>query len=344
MLVKSLLKNMLVPALASPPLSNLGAWLFGQGVPIFMLHRMQFEGQTSIGISPEHLRRCLQYLTDKGYHFISLEEIFESLNTQLPLPPKAVAFTVDDGYWDQAEIAAPIFAEFNCPATFFVITGMLDKSLWPWDSKVSYLIDTTKKNAIQFNLADEDFLLLLTTEQEKRQARNILHDTIKSMAGDSIDHSLELLANATGCDLPVSPPDYLKPMEWERARQLEKIGIKFAPHTLSHQILSKLDAASAQQEIMGSWQRVQDELASPSPVFAYPTGRFMDYGPREVNLLKESGFLGAVSTLPETIEEKSSDPNYKYNLPRLGLPNEFNDFVKYCSWIEQAATKLHNLR
>ena len=34
---------------------------------------------------------------------------------------RAVAFTIDDGYFDQGHIAGPIFAEFDCPATIFTV-------------------------------------------------------------------------------------------------------------------------------------------------------------------------------------------------------------------------------
>lgn len=336
--MNSLLKHIFVPTLASPPLANLGNWLFGEGLPIFMLHRMHVDGQPNTGITSNHLRRCLQYLVNEGYHFVSLEEVIQRLTQQQTLPPKAVAFTVDDGFWDQAEIAAPIFVEFNCPATFFVITGMLDNKLWPWDAKVAHLLNMTSKDSIEITLGDEHYRLPLTNEQDKHNAKNTIRDTIKAMAADSVDHSLVHLARATDNTIPTSPPASLMSMDWETARQLEKQGIKFAPHTISHRILSKLDAASAKNEIMGSWQRIQEELTAPSPVFAYPTGRFCDYGPREIDILKQAGFIGAVSTLPGTIQWEQTSPNFVFNLPRLSLPTEFSDFVKHCTWMEQVKT------
>jgi len=334
--MKFFLKHLLVPALSRPPLSNLGNWLFGQGIPIFMVHRMEVDGQPFSGITPDHLRHCLQYLVNEGFHFVSVEDIIQGIIENKSLPPKAVAFTMDDGFWDQAEIAAPIFIEFNCPLTFFVITGMLDSKLWPWDAKVAHLINTSEKNSIDILLADEHFHLPLTNKQEKHNARNIIRDTIKAMAADSIEDSLELLVQATGISIPESAPKHLKAMDWESARQLEKQGIKFAPHTISHRILSKLDTASAEKEIMDSWQCLQEELASPSPVFCYPTGRFCDYGPREIAILKQAGFLGAVSTLPGNITEETTSKDYLFNLPRFSLPSDYFDFVRHCTWLEQA--------
>jgi len=332
--MKTILKRLLIPTLTKPPFANIGEWLLGNGVPIFMVHRMQVDRGSPTGISPEHLRRCLQYLVDKGFNFISLETIVQAVTLGQALPDKSVAFTMDDGFWDQAEIAAPIFIEFNCPVTFFVITGMLDNDLWPWDAKVAYLTNTTQKEMIEISLADEQFLLPVTNEPEQQKARNVLRDTIKSIAANDIESSLEKLEKATNVVIPKIAPPYLKSTTWETARQLEKHDIKFAPHTVSHRILSKLDATSAEKEIRDSWQRMKDELTSPSPIFGYPNGRYCDYGPREIALLKKYGFEGAVSTLPDNINNNGGSGDYTYNLPRYSLPTDFHEFMKYCSWIE----------
>lgn len=339
--MKGLLKRILIPTLASPPISTLGNWLFGQGLPVFMLHRMHADGQPYTGICPDHLRRCLQYLVDRGYHFISLEDVIQSITNNRTLPHKAVAFSMDDGYADQAEIAAPIFIEFNCPATLFVITAFLDNNMWPWDAKVTHIINATRKESFEITLGDEHFHLPLANEHERREARNIIRETIKVMAADTIDHSLGQLALATGTDIPEAPPAYVRPMNWDTARLLETQGIKFAPHTISHRILSKLDAISAEREIIESWQRISEELVSPSPIFCYPNGRLCDYGPREINVLKQAGFIGAVSTTSGSIEIGNTLPDYAYNLPRHSLPTDFDDFIQHCSWIETAKEKVN---
>ena len=337
------LKRILVPALASRPVSKLGTWLFGNGIPVFTLHRMQTNAAPYTGHSPEHLRRCLQYLADEDYQFLSLEDAIQSVKDKKAVPAKSVVFTMDDGFWDQAEIAAPLFLEFDCPVTQFVITGMLDNRLWPWDDKVSYLINTTEQDFLALTLADESLHLPLANENDKREARDIVRNTIKAMAAESIEEVLVQLAQALDTPLPDTPPDYFEPMNWDMARQLEKAGVKFAPHSISHRILAKLDDKSAEQEILGSWKRVKEELHSPSPVFCYPTGRFCDYGTREIDLLRANGFIGAVSTLPGSMVMTNTSRNYLYNLPRYNFPDTFEDFIQCCTWIEHAKSRTDHI-
>jgi len=134
--LKKLLKKLFIPILASRQITSIAHHLFDCGTPIFMLHRITAHEQQAEGkIDPDHLRNCLQYLHKNNYTCISLEQLILSLQHNKPLPAKTVCFTMDDGYIDQAQIAAPIFLEFNCPLTFFVITEMLDHTAWPWDGK-----------------------------------------------------------------------------------------------------------------------------------------------------------------------------------------------------------------
>jgi peptidoglycan/xylan/chitin deacetylase (PgdA/CDA1 family) len=145
--MKLQLKRLLIPAFASKPVSALASAIFGRGVPIFMIHRMVVEGQPHTGTTPEHLENCLNYLKQNEYIFVSLEDFILALTSDNPLPDKAAVFTMDDGFYDQGQIAVPIFRKFECPVTFFVITGMLDQALWPWDAQVSWIIDNSKLNS-----------------------------------------------------------------------------------------------------------------------------------------------------------------------------------------------------
>ena len=123
-------------------------------------------------------------------------------------------------------------------------------------------------------------------------------------------------------------------MNWDMARALEDKGVRFAPHSISHQTLSRLDESPLQREILGSWQVLQKELDNPLKVFCYPTGRRIDYGQREIDLLKREGFLGAVST--DTGAGRPREPHVRrlFTLPRLSLPHIMEDFIQYCSWME----------
>ena len=297
---------------------------------------MAAEGQPSTGTTPEHLRDCLRYLTDNGYAFVSLEEVIKAMTNQTPLPEKAVVFTMDDGFSDQGQIAAPIFLEFGCPLTFFVITGLLDKSLWPWDAQVAWIIDNSNKQSLQIILSDETFNVELGDANKKRLAREIVRNTLKEMDAELVPDLLQQLAETAGVSIPEIPPSSFQPLDWDKARELEARGVRFAPHSKTHRILSKLSRESAKDEILGSWETINRELNNPLKVFCYPTGRVLDFGPREINILKDGGFIGAAATIAGYVEPENSAAEQVFRLPRLELPDSMTDFIQYCSWIEHA--------
>ena len=129
-------------------------------------------------------------------------------------------------------------------------------------------------------------------------------------------------------------------MTWDMARQLESRGIQFAPHSVSHNLLSRLDDANIQKEISESWATIDRELLNPLKVFCYPTGRTGDYDARAINMLRDCGYLAAVSTTPDFVMPVKGDNDQLYSLPRFSLPDSMEDFIQCCTWIEYAKNNL----
>jgi len=341
--MKHIAKKLLVPMLASRPITAIANRFLGCGTPIFLLHRMTSdERRIAGGTQPDHLRRCLQYLIDNHYHLISLEQIVTALHTGQALPSKGVAFTMDDGFADQANIAAPVFEEFNCPLTFFVITGMLDQALWPWDSQIAWITETSKKNSLDTLVSGKPVNLPLGDTYNRRMAKRVLHDAIRNVPSGQIEEIMERITRDAGVVVPDRPPAAYQPMTWEMARQLECKGIQFAPHSVTHRVLSRLDSVSMKREISDSWHTLNAELLNPLKVFCYPTGRKADYGRREIDALRlDMGFLGSVTTTPGFVESSISSDEQLFRIPRFPLPEHMEDFIQYCSWIEYAKGNHH---
>lgn len=243
---------------------------------------------------------------------------------------------MDDGFAEQATVTAPIFMEFKCPLTFFIITDMLDQNFWPWDAKVSWLINNSKKPNLEIKFEDEIVNLDISNTEKKHHARYKIRDFIKETNFDNIADTLDRVSTATGISIPETPPHLYKAANWDMVRELEIKGITFAPHSKTHHILSKIDAQSARNEIEFSWKRLKKELNNPLEVFCYPTGRIFDFGPREISILKENNFLGAVSTTPGYLTSLDHPDLNLFSLPRFDLPETLTDFIQYCTWIEHA--------
>jgi len=287
------IKRGLLRILEVPAVADILAQLAVARASIFMLHRFSDPEHGVSGHSPQALRAVLSHLRKQRYDLISLEDLFRRLRDGEPLN-RAVAFTIDDGYFDHARVAAPVFAEFDCPATIFAVTGFLDGNIWLWWDQLSYIFAQTRRPEITLRLAGKETVYRLGSAED----RGISATGVNVRFQDALDHdrvaSLADLSREAGVELPSTPPPAFAPLSWSEARQLEKRGITFGPHTVSHPVLSNTSAEQAEAEIVDSWNRLRAELARPVPVFCYPNGRRRDYGAREINAVVSAGLWGAV--------------------------------------------------
>src|SRR5437763_4645722 len=130
---------------------------FGRGLlSIFTLHRFADPDLGVVGHDPAVLRDHLAYLRRHRYRLLSLTDVVRQIEDGSGSGgTAAVAFTVDDGYAGFARIAAPIFAQYDCPVTLFVTTGFLDGRLWLWWDRVTYLFKHTQCGSLVLNLGSE---------------------------------------------------------------------------------------------------------------------------------------------------------------------------------------------
>ncbi len=85
-------------------------------------------------------------------------------------------------------------------------------------------------------------------------------------------------------------------LDWDEVKELHVMpGITIGSHTLSHPYLSSLDAVESKNEIIESKKIIEEKIGSPVNYFCYPSG---DFGVREMNFVKEAGYLAAVTVAP----------------------------------------------
>ena len=97
-------------------------------------------------------------------------------------------------------------------------------------------------------------------------------------------------------------------------KRLRDEGMEIGGHTVNHPILTGLREQEARAEIVNGKRRLEEITGAPVTLFAYPNGKpGRDYGPREVELVREAGFTAAVSTIGG-VANRDSDI---FQLPRF---------------------------
>jgi len=311
---------------------------------IFMMHRFTHRERGIHGFEPAQLRKDLEYLRRNKYEFLSLSDLFKRLAGSGPALNGSVVFTIDDGYIDHAEVAAPIFAEFDCPVTTFVTTGFLDGQLWMWWNKIDYIFSNTRRQSLEFRLDENAIRFDLSHEKAIGAAQEEFVQRCKSIGYEERHKAISCLADNAGVDMPDSPPVIYAPMTWDDARACEIKGMSFGPHTVTHPILSQLQTEQATWEISESWRRLCEEVSDPVPVFCYPNDQWPDFGPREIEIFRDLGFSGAVVGEPGFADPSSfsQDKDSPFKVCRLSFPETLSDLIQYVSGIERCKNILRS--
>lgn len=260
-----------------------------RGLRVLMFHGFQPDDARALD------RRCAWLR--RNFHPVSMADVALARAGGPPLPPSAVAITVDDGYRDFYEVAYPVFSAHCLPVTVYVVTGFIDGCLWLWTDQVQYLAAHARSKSVELAVAGERRVLPLGTSGEKECAAVALTEALKSMPDSERRRFLLDLPRLVGAGLPRDPPPQYAPLTWDSARRMSANGIEFGAHTVTHPILSRLaDETALREEIEGSRRRIEEELQSPVLHFCYPNGRPVDVSDAAADCVRNARFATAVTT------------------------------------------------
>lgn len=268
---------------------RLARWVNRKGLRVLMYHR--FPDAAGLAAQCRHLR--------DWYHPVALGDAVQRLASGEPLPPHAVAVTVDDGYRDFFETAHPVFAAYGISATVYLVTGFLDGHLWLWVDQVQYAFRHTRHTQLRLDLPGcPPFEATLESEERRSAAARRLCEALKGLRNQDRLSVLAALPELLGVGIPARPPAADAPLTWEQVRLLARQGVEFGAHTATHPILSRVEsAADLAQEIGGSKRRLEEMLGTPVRHFCYPNGRAVDISPEAVGAVREAGYHTAVTTV-----------------------------------------------
>jgi peptidoglycan/xylan/chitin deacetylase (PgdA/CDA1 family) len=240
---------------------------------ILMYHR--FRDIPAWDAQCRHLRR--------HYEPLALSEVVTRLERGEPLPPNAVVLTIDDGYRDCYTGAYPTLRKYGLPAIVYLATNLLDSGEWLWTDRVTWMYEHSP-------------LLSSPALAARHEAAARAYERLKALPNDERMRELASLSDELRVHPPESPPADYEPLSWDEAREMARHGIEFGAHTRSHPILSRLSSrAEVAAEVVGSRERVGEELGSPVLHFCYPNGMAEDFTTETVAVVRDAGFVTAVT-------------------------------------------------
>jgi peptidoglycan/xylan/chitin deacetylase (PgdA/CDA1 family) len=262
---------------------------------ILMYHRFPAGEIGNLDRQCQHLRR--------HYRPVSMREVAENMTGGKPLPPRAVAVTVDDGYRDFADNAAAVFQTHGIPATLYPLTSFLDRERTPWWDVVTYVIERTSCSHLDF----DGKCIPLATPEQRSAAMEMLHCHAKSIPNRQCVALIQELGGRLGVKVPKDLPSDGAPLSWEQVRQLQAKGFEFGAHTHTHPILSRVETLEElHSEINLCKKRIEEETGSPVIHFCYPNGRPEDIDSRVLREVSAAGYATAVTAIGELNDRSES--------------------------------------
>lgn len=223
------------------------------------------------------------------FNVIPLEEGVAGIKSG-KLPPRALSITFDDGYANNETVAAPILKRLGLHATFFIATGFLDGGRM-FNDTIIEAVRSCEDDTLDLRSLDLG-AYRLDDIRSRRAAIDFILEALKYKP----DRERADLAQRVGQLSGLGARSDLM-MTSAQVASLAGQGFEVGGHTCSHLILASASPAEAKAEIVLGRKKLEEISGRRVELFAYPNGRpKRDFVAATIELVKEAGFRGAVST------------------------------------------------
>lgn len=274
----------------------------GRGV-VFTLHHVRpddggYAPNALLSITPEFLDQAIGVALGCGLTPVHLDEL-PALLADPSDRRRFCSFTLDDGYRDNAEHAAPVFRRHGVPYTIFITKGFVERSRTIWWETAERL--TARASRIEIDLGAGLERLELAGDAARLAAYDRIVDMVATLDEDEAIARLDAAARAAG----IEPMDIVRELvmdESELARLTRDPLARLGAHTLTHPNMRRIGDARLKREIVESAEAVQSYCGRWPRAFAYPYGFRAAVGDREVEAVADAGFAIAVTTQPAVLD------------------------------------------
>jgi peptidoglycan/xylan/chitin deacetylase (PgdA/CDA1 family) len=257
---------------------------------ILMYHRVATPGVDPFGlcVTPRHFREHVDVLSSSGWA-APLSRL-RSRSTQ-----RRLIVTFDDGYQDNATVAAPLLAAAGLPATWFITVGCLDAQPFWWDRLAYSLLDRYDgPTSLELPLGGVTTWMDLHTLDARRRALRLIHRRLLPLPPTALMGRVDELVDLLGTR---RPPHDVGGMTTTQLEDLAKVpGFEIGAHTMTHARLNGQPAVVQHNEIVGSVKALTTLLGVKVTSFAYPFGGVDAIGPLAPTLVRRAGCTLACTT------------------------------------------------
>jgi peptidoglycan/xylan/chitin deacetylase (PgdA/CDA1 family) len=293
---------------------------------ILMYHRIARESfdPWGLAVSPKRFEQQLDWLAAQRM-VLPLADFADRLR-ECRLPNDAIAITFDDGYACNGQVAAPLLAARNLPATVFLCPDLLDRREECWWDDLERIVLDYAGDMFVLDIGDGPETISLGARYDadrhwradappttlRQSAFIALWSRLRPLEPQAQRQAIEhLRAQAS---VARTPRDSHRLMAQEEIRASQAQGMTMGAHSLSHTALDQRSTADQAREIIESRARCAEITGYTPACFAYPYG---DLNDDSVRLVEKAGYSCACTTENVPVGLGTS----LYRLPRIRVGN-----------------------
>ncbi len=314
----------------------------GIGV-IFTLHHVRpepdqpraFAPNRLLEVTPDFLDAVLDQVQEAGLDVLSLDEAAQRLKEGDDR--RFACFTFDDGYRDNLEYAYPLFKRRSLPLTLYVPTDYPDGNGELWWLALEEIV--ARADEIELCRNGALWRLPTVTLPGKTRAFEEIYWWLRLLDEATQRRVVRVLADRYEVDMAADCSKLV--MRWDEIRTMAADPlVTIGAHTKGHFAMSKLSEQRAADEMIGSADRIEQELGVRPIHFSFPYGDPGSAGPRDFALARQAGFKTAVTTRKGMLF--GAHRRYLSALPRVSLNGEYQSLTYTALYLSGAPFALWN--
>jgi peptidoglycan/xylan/chitin deacetylase (PgdA/CDA1 family) len=293
---------------------------------IFMLHHVrpyrdaEFQPNRHLEITPEFLRAMLTHLRAHGVDIVTLDEVHRRL-VERNFSRRFACLTLDDGYRDNRDFAAPVLRDFDAPFTVYVASDFAEGTGRLWWVALERVIASVA--SIEAEIGGTTVRLDASTPAAKQIAFDRLHAWLRAFPGEQdVQREITALCVRHGVDESAISSELC--LSWDELKRFADDPLMtVGAHSITHCNLARQTEAIASYEMATSRARIESVVQRPVLHFAYPYGDRAAANAREFALAHAAGFKTAVTTRPGMIFPENA--GHMTALPRVSLNGNYQN-------------------
>ena len=226
-----------------------------------------------------------------------MPQVVEATKKRQPLPKHSFVITFDDGFENNYSVAAPVLADFNVPATFYITTDFVESNSSSWTDRIESAVETASEIHLDCGIAHLDGAY--RTREEKIGLLDKIRSLVKGDSSRDAYAFADQICERLGAATFEPDPELDQKMAWAQINELDADPLfTVGGHGHTHRILDFLDDTDLDNELSTSVNILRSRLGHAVDHYSYPEGLPNCYSQRVIDLLRRHGVICAPTAEP----------------------------------------------